>query len=156
LVLAFAHGTTAMDISLAPGMCFAGTVCFFPGSGVRAVVKSRGDLRPLERVRGLASLDELCNVAGGRFAQEPWLTELAAPLHQVTPMKSGDQWMMVDSAKRALTAALSDQAGWLAMAMAGGRPIELFAGYDGLTLRPLAMMAGSEYVSLVGTSQQGG
>jgi hypothetical protein len=156
LVLAFAHGNSALDTSLAPGMCFEGDVSFFPGNGLRAAVKSRGELKPLETIRGIENLDDLCNFAGGHLSQEPWLNEVAAPLRQIIPMKSGEQWLMLDAGKRAMSARLTDQAGWLAMAVAGGNPINLMAGYDGRTLRPLAIVAGGEYVSLIGAGVQRG
>jgi hypothetical protein len=150
LVLAFAHGNAALDTSLAAGTCFEGDVCFYPGNGLRAALKSRGDLQPLDRLRGLANLNELCDLAATRFSREPWLAELAAPLHGITPMKSGEQWLMLDAENCAIPATLGDPAAWLAMAMAGGKPVDLMAGYDGRKIRPLAMIADGEYVSLTG------
>ena len=148
LVLAFAHGNAALDASLAPGMGFEGEISFFPGNGVRAAVKSRGDLNPLNTIRGLATLDELCDFAGAHLAREPWLSELAVPLLRIIPAHSDGRWLALDSEKRALPCRLSDQAGWLAMALAGGSPVDLMAGYDGRTLRPLAIAGDGEYVSL--------
>jgi hypothetical protein len=148
LVLAFAHGNAALDTSLAAGTCFEGDLCFYPGNGVRAALRSRGELKPMGAFRGLVNLDELCDVAAEHFAKEPWLAEVAAPLHGVTPSRSGEQWMVLDGRQRAVPARFSEQAGWLALAMAGGKPVDLMAGYDGRVLRPLAMIAGGEYVSL--------
>jgi hypothetical protein len=43
---------------------------------------------------------------------------------------------------------MSDEAGWLALALSGGHPVDVVAAYDGRRLRPLAIVADGEYVSL--------
>jgi hypothetical protein len=154
LVLAFAHGTAPLDSTLAPAMAFEGEISFFPGNGLRAEVKSRGDLTPLDRLHGFQTLDEFCNAAGANFAQQPWLDEVAAPLLGLTPVKLDNGWAMVDRDRRSLPAALSDSAGWLALAVSGGHPVDVAAGYDGRRLRPMAMILEGEYVSLVNANQR--
>ena len=148
VVLAFAHGTAPLDLTLSPAMSFDGEIGFFPGNGLRAIVKSRGDLKPLKHLQGLATLDELCDFAGAQFARDPWLGELTAPLRGITLTKMDHGWMVIDAEHRALAASLTDQAGWLALAMSGGHPLEMVAAYDGRKLRPLAVLSGGEYVSL--------
>jgi hypothetical protein len=155
LVLAFAHGNAPLDPSLAAATCFEGELSFFPGNQLRAVVKSRGDLKPISDLQGLATLDEFCNLAGGLFAQAPWLDELAAPLRQVIPAREGDGWVMIDFQHRVLPAALSDAAGWLALAVSGGNTVDVAAGFDGRTLRPLAIFSDGQYISLSGAGVQG-
>ena len=66
----------------------------------------------------------------------------------VTPVRVDESWLMVDVERRAVPASMSDRAGWLAIAVSGGKPVDLMAGYDGRMLRPLAMIAEGEYVSL--------
>jgi hypothetical protein len=148
LVLAFAHGTAPLDISLAPAMSFEGEVWFYPGNGARAEVKSRGELAPTTAFRGIDTLDQLCDWAGDHFARQPWQGDLAAPLHRMTPIRAGDGWAVVDERRRTLPAVLSDETGWLALAMSGGRPVDMVATYDGRRVRPLAMLADGEYVPL--------
>jgi hypothetical protein len=149
LVLAFAHGPAPLDTSLAPGLRFEGDVTYFPGSGLRAAVTTRGDLKPLSAVRGLATLAELCDFAAGHFSQEPWLSEVVTPVHRVTPMRSDAGWFVMDADGRAIPATMGDQAGWLSLAISGSHPIDLMTGYDGRSLRPLAAIADGEYVSLI-------
>ncbi|MDB5291225.1 MAG: zinc finger protein [Phycisphaerales bacterium] len=149
LVLAFAHGAAPLDVSLAPGLSFEGEVTYFPGNGLRAAVTARGDLKPLTAVHGLATLEELCAFATGHFSQEPWLSEVVTPVHRVIPMKSDGGWAMVDADRRAIPATMNDRAGWLSLAISGSHPIDLMTGYDGRSLRPLAIIANGEYVSLM-------
>jgi hypothetical protein len=156
LILAFAHGTAPLDSSLSPGMCFEGEIGYFLGNGIRAAVKERGELHPIPRIFGFASLDELTNAAGDYFARQPWLEELAAPLQNVVPHRTDGGWILIDGELRAMPAIFSEQAGWIAMAMSGGNPLDLVAGYDGRRLRPLALWAEGEYVSLAPAAVQGG
>lgn len=155
LALAFAHGNAPLDASLAPATCFEGELAFYPGNQVRAVIKSRKDAKPLREIRGLPTLDAFCDFAGGMLAQGPWLDEIAAPLHGIVPRKSEQGWMMIDSDRRAMPATMPDAVGWLALAVSGGHPVDLVAGYDGRTLRPLAMFAAGEYVALSGATTGG-
>ena len=155
LVLAFAHGNSPMDSSLAPATCFEGELSFFPGNQLRAAVKNRNEPKAVREFRGLTSLDELCDFSGALLAQGPWLDEVAAPIRAVVPMRTGDGWTMLDSQRRSLPAVLSDAAGWLLLAVSGGHPVDLIAGYNGRTLRPLAMFAGGDYVALSGATVNG-
>jgi hypothetical protein len=155
LVLAFAHGTSPLDSGLMPATCFEGELSFHPGNPLRAVLKTRKEPRSLSQLHALESLDALCDFAGGLLAQNPWLDEVAAPLRAVVPTRCDDQWQIVDSQNRSMPAELSDAAGWLAMAVSGGHPVDLITGYDGHTLRPLALFAGEEFVSLTGAVVQG-
>jgi hypothetical protein len=148
LVLAFAHGTAPLDVSLAAGTAFEGEVAFYPGNGARAEVKSRGELKSAGAMEGFDSLDALCDWAGAQFARQPWQGELAAPLLRVVPVRREGGWAVFDGQGRSLPAVLVDEAGWLALAMSGGHPVDVVAAYDGRRLRPLAVVAEGEYVSL--------
>jgi hypothetical protein len=148
LVLAFAHGTAPLDVSLAPGNEFTGELCFFPGNGVRAAVRARNDLTPLNGVTGFDSLDALCDSTSNLLARQPWVDEVAAPLRAVVSLKTNDGWAIADGERRSLPAAMSEQAGWTALAVSGGRAIDVAATFDGQRLRPLAVIADGEYVSL--------
>ncbi len=79
LVLAFAHGNMPLDGSLSAATCFDGEVTFFPGNGLRAVVKRGSDVKPLGVVEGMSTLDQFCDLAAGHFAAEPWLAEVVSP-----------------------------------------------------------------------------
>ena len=64
---------------LSAATCFDGEVTFFPGNGLRAVVKTRSDVKPLGVVEGMSTLDQFCDLAAGHFAAEPWLAEVVSP-----------------------------------------------------------------------------
>jgi hypothetical protein len=155
LVLAFAHGTSPLDTTLAPGMSFEGEMAFYPGNGTRAVVRSRGGLQPLQELRVFLTVTDLCDLTSEWFAKQPWMDEVPVALCRVIPIRSESSWILADSQRRALPTAMSDEAGWLAMAMSGGEPIDVAGVYDGRRLRPLALMAGGEYVSLVNVNPEG-
>jgi len=150
LVLAFAHGN-----SLAPGMSFEGEMAFYPGNGSRAVVRSRGEFQPLKELCGLSAVTDLCELASEWFAKQPWLDDLPVALCRVIPIRSESSWLLTDSQRRSVPTAMSDEAGWLAMALSGGEPIDVAGVYDGRRLRPLGLLAGAEYVSLANVNPEG-
>ena len=150
LVLAFAHGSAPLDTTLSPGCAFDGELCFFPGNGVRAAVKSRGDLSDIEAPVGFDTLDGLCDAASALFARQPWLGEVAAPLKSVVPVKADAGWALVDREGRSLPCAVGETAGWTALALSGGKPLDVAAAYDGRRLRALAAFAPGGYVRLTG------
>jgi hypothetical protein len=155
LVLAFAHGTAPLDSSLTAGLAFKGEVCFYPGNGLRALVKSQDNSRPIERFEGLSTLDQLCDAAGGCFARQPWLEEFTAPLLRMTPVKTESAWLLIDGQRRTLPAKMSNRAGWKVLALSGGNPLDVVAGYDGNVVRPLAVMLEGQYLSLIESAAQG-
>lgn len=148
LVLTFAFGTEPLDASLFPSAIFEGDVTFFAGNGHRAIVKRRGDLGPLTELAGIQSLDELCDQGSTALAANAWIGEWAAPLVGVTASKIEDQWTIIDRHGKSLPAALSDIAGWMTLAVSGGRPINVTAAYDGRRLRPLSIFYAGTYVPL--------
>lgn len=154
MVLAFAHGTAPLDMSLVPSLCFEGEIRFYPGNGPRAAVVSRGELKGMDRPVGFATFDAMCEAAGGCFAAQPWLGEVAVPVNDVACLRTGDAWALVDAERKTLPVKMNDTSGWLTLAVTGGRPADLIATYDGRTLRPLAVMAGGEYVPLASRDEQ--
>jgi hypothetical protein len=154
LVLAFAHGTAPLDVSLAPGSVFQGELCFFPGGGVRAAVKSRGELSPIQNVTGFDTLDAMCDAALDLIARQPWVGEIPAPLRSVIPVKNDAGWALVDREGRSLPCAFSETAGWTALAVSGGHPIDIASAFDGRRIRPLAILSAGEHVSLAVPSAQ--
>jgi hypothetical protein len=156
LVLAFAHGTSPLDVSLAPGMSFDGGLCFFPGNGIRAAVKTRGELKPIASLNSFETLDALCDASSERFARHPWLEEVPAPLNAIVPVKSETGWSVTDRDGRSMPCVMSETAGWTALAVSGGRPVDLACAFDGRRIRPLAMFSNGEHVALIAPSQEGG
>jgi len=85
-----------------------------------------------------------------------WVDEVAAPLRAVVPMNTSNGWEMVDRERRSLPAAMSESAGWTALAVSGGRAVDVAATFDGQRLRPLAVIADGEYVPLAPAAAGGG
>ncbi|QOV87330.1 SWIM zinc finger family protein [Humisphaera borealis] len=149
LVLAFAHGSAPFTMPLVAGFSIEGELCYFPGNGVRAAIKTRGDMTAIPSLDGFDKLDSLCDAISLLRAQQPWLGEVVLPLRQVVPARTGNGWSLIDSDRRTLPAVLTDSAGWTLLAMSGGAPVDVAAGFDGSRLRPQAVMQGGEFRALV-------
>ena len=151
LVLAFAHGSLPLDTSLPAGFAFDGELCFFPGTGLRAVAKARGTPTPIAAVDGLDTLDQLCDLSATLNGRQPWLGEFAVPVRGLTPVNHGRSMVLIDREKRSLPARLGDAAGWTLLALSGGHPIDLTVAFDGERLRPLAAWHDGTMTSLTAT-----
>ena len=86
LVLAFAHGTAPLDVSLAPGIGLRRRAVLLPrqrhprGGEVARRIASRW-----KASAGFDTLDALCDAGSELFARQPWVEEFAAPLRSVDP-----------------------------------------------------------------------
>lgn len=149
LVLAFAHGNQPLVHPLVAGFAFEGELCFFPGNGVRAAIKTRGDQSPISRLDGFDRLDAMCDALSQVRAQHPWIGEVVVPVRQLVPLKTAAGWMLIDGDQRGLPATLSDTSGWTLLAVSGGSPVDVAVGFDGRKLRPQAVVTGGEFRSLL-------
>lgn len=153
LVLAFAHGSQPFATPLVPGFSLDAELCYCPGNGVRAAVKTRGEMTAIAALDGFDSLDALCDAAANLRAQQPWLGEVVLPIRGLTLSRDGNAWSLIDRQSRALPAVLPEAAGWTLLAVSGGSPVDLSAGFDGHRLRPLSVLADGEFRSLVSTGE---
>lgn len=154
LVLAFAPAGMALETPLPVGFSLDAELCFYPGNGVRAAVKSRQDPKPIVALDGLDTFDALCDWASGLRARQPWVGEVVAPVRAVTPVRlsgTADRaagWALVDGVGQTLPARVGDAAGWRLLAAAGGRPVDLVLAYDFAAVRPLAVAHDGTYATL--------
>jgi hypothetical protein len=143
LVLTFAAAGAPIDRSLRPGTTVDADLVFFPGAApVRALVKTRrGTEDGVGDWRG-ASLDAARAGYAAALAGSPWLDEAPVALDAVVPVTDGvrDARFAPYSRRFERTPAL--------LALAGGRPVGLFAEWNGAALLPLGVHTGERYVPL--------
>jgi SWIM zinc finger len=149
LILSYAHGNQPLDASLVAGFEFDGDLCLFPGHTMRGVLKSRGDLLPITLLRPLLTIDSTLDAYSRARSQNPWTEGFAIALGSVVPERRGDRWIAIDSEDRSIQLNASDDVCWTLAAHAGGRPIDVVGHYDGIALRPDAVMADRELVTLM-------
>jgi hypothetical protein len=143
LVLSFAAAGAPLDRSLRPGTTVDADLVFFPGvAPVRALVKARrGTEDGVGPWRGV-SLAEARAAHAEALAGNPWLDEAPVALADVVPTADGVHDAHVARyGKRFLRAAPL-------LAVSGGRPVGLFAEWNGATLLPLGVDTGERYVPL--------
>ncbi len=102
---------------------------------------------------GFDLLDALCDAASQMRAQQPWLGEVVLPVRGLILSRDAGGWSLIDRESRALPAVLPEAAGWTLLAVSGGSPVDLSAGFDGSRLRPLAVLAGGEFRSLIAAGE---
>ncbi|HEU4558409.1 MAG TPA: SWIM zinc finger family protein [Longimicrobium sp.] len=151
LLLAFAAGGQPLEPGPPPGTRFAAELAFYPGAHpLRAVIRERtGTPEPVASLPGADSLEAALGEWSAALSRNPWTERLALPLRGVTPARDGERWMLADSTGAALPLAPSaDGAAWILLAAGGGRPIEVAAEWDGVSLLPLAAVAEGRFLIL--------
>lgn len=152
LVLQFAHGNSAFDANLVPGSLASGELVYFPGHGPRATVRSRGvNIEPLTALAGCPSIDALLECYSQALAEFPWLERICLPLNNVVPSRIEDSFWLIDAGGDALPLKMKESAALMLLAIAGGRPVDVAAEFDGESLRALSVVADRRWTSLVDT-----
>ncbi len=154
LVLHFAHGAGPLDASFVVGTQFAGEVCYFPGNGVRAAVKSREAATDAAET-GYDSLDTLCDIYSNMLAKQPWLGPIVLPMRTLVPIYRDGAWFIADSTSHQLPARMTPAVAWRVMAASGGNPIDMSVRFDGEAVEPTAVRSEGGIVS-VKTELNGG
>jgi hypothetical protein len=155
LVLAFAYGAAPLDMSLIVGTSVEAEVVYFPGTGLRALVKQRfGEPAACARVEGFARVDELFESVGQTLARNPWVERHPAALSSVVPVHENGRWALLDSVGDEAPISARFARGWELMAISGGRAIGVFGEWDGEGLLPMSVAAQGEFVPLSETNAQ--
>lgn len=155
LVLQFAHGAAAFEYALSPGTLLTGELVYYPGSGPRAALRAMTATgESLTALAGWKTMRDLLDVYSSALASNPWLEQICIPLEEVTPVRQGEAWFVVDSAQAALSVRIRDAEGFTLLAVSGGRPVDLAATYDGCVLRPLGVVADGAFLSLAPTLEE--
>ena len=134
----------------APGAYLHGALRFFPGS---APLRAWPD--PLQAVGAGPHRpvgDAALVAATGRYAAAlgavPWLRRWPLFLTHVLLSRSGEQWRIHDLAQRVAPLSARGDQGWRLHALAGGRPFDLLAYWNGVHLTPVSARQGREWLAL--------
>lgn len=142
LILQFAVGPhTAFPFATSLNAVQRMELTFWPGCyPLRARIDRRlGEPYRLdERRPGHATIGDFLTVVSRALARNPWLDRFLAILHDVVPViEEGGVWSVRDRNGAGLP--LMGRGYWRSMANSGGHPMDLYAEWDGLALRPMAI-----------------
>ena len=153
LVLDFAARQQPLDTSLVPGIALDAELAFYPAAlPLRALVARRaGEARPICAFPGAPSFEAALRDFATALAGNPWLERAPMALRGVLPLRDGPGWCLLD-AERALVPLAGGVPGWTLLALAGGRPIDVFGEWDGERLAPLSAWAEGRFVPLAAAS----
>lgn len=140
LLLDFAFQGKGLGSAWASQGCYEGTVVYYPGSvPLRALSL---DLTLVEFSDEPVKwphipLPQAVDSVAQRFAQNPWLMQVPLLLEGVIIRKGGETWL-AHSAEAVFELTIKDLSAWQLMAYSAGRPLALFAEWNGRYLNPLA------------------
>jgi hypothetical protein len=148
LVLAFAYGAAPLDMSLVAGTCVDAELAYFPGTGLRALVKQRfGEPAACAKVEGFGGIGEYLGAISEHLASNPWTERHPAALAAVAPVHERGQWSVVDGGGYELPIHPRFARSWELLAVSGGRPVGLFGEWDGEALWPMSATVDGEFVA---------
>jgi hypothetical protein len=155
LVLHFAHGTGPLDGSFIAGSESEGEICFFPGNGIRAAVKTRKPGKSFDALAGYPALDRVCDAYSQWLAGEPWIGPVVMPVRQLVPVRRDQTWRFADATGASLAARMSPDVAWRMMAVSGGHPVDVAVRFDGDELQPLAVASEGNWISVTAVHSEG-
>ncbi|HEU5471429.1 MAG TPA: SWIM zinc finger family protein [Actinophytocola sp.] len=137
LVLSFAPPGRPMDNSLPTGIVTPATLAFYPGAQpLRAVLAERSGTELASTPPGTTVAGALTGYAAA-LATDPWLERWPVLLADVTPVRAGDGWALVDPAGDALPLRPGADP-WPLLAVSAGRPRTVGAEWATAGLLPLS------------------
>jgi SWIM zinc finger len=150
LVLHFAHASQPLDASLVPGTVIDAELAFFPGAfPLRALIKERfATASALTGMSGSGSALEVFEGHTAALAKTPWIERFPVALREVVPVQRNGSWLVRDSTGDTLPLSPKYDRPWTLAALSGGRPIGLFAEWDGDFLTPLGAWAGGRFLPM--------
>jgi SWIM zinc finger len=148
LLLDFAHPSQPLPPAPAAGQTLHGELAFYP-----AALPLRAQIAEQDGADGDAPLPAGDSVAGlyrdraAALARNPWIDRLPAAL-SATPVRRGDHWLLADRDLQAIGVDAPAATGLDLAALAGGRPVGVFAEWTRAGLRPLSAWPDERLVSL--------
>ena len=151
LILEFAYGNRSFETQLRPGTIVDLELVFYPSSvPLRAFVKAKhDDVGEVTTIEGHGVLSEALDASAAAIARNPWLTHYPISLNSVRVAQDNEQWILVDEDERAWPLTHGFPQGWELMALAGGRPLDLFGEWRADGFLPLACTSETGFVALI-------
>lgn len=152
LLLDFAASGRALDVSLAVGTSFEGTLAYYPSAAPeRALVVSRGEVSHAwpAATAGAAHWREALGRVADVLAQNPWRRRFPVALAGVRPVRdSGGRWWIVDAGGDGVPLSSRATGIWPLLAVSGGGPVTMFGEWDGERFLPLSAWTASQFSDL--------
>jgi hypothetical protein len=155
--LAFAAAGQQLQPGLPPGLLSVATLALYPGNvPARALIAewhaSAGPLGPLP---GAAGWDEALATVASTLAVDPWADTVPVAVRGVRVLpadaedSAGGQWLLRDSAGRAVPVAATMGTRWRLLALASRGPVDVAGEWDGFSFFPQAAAAAGEAGQLI-------
>jgi hypothetical protein len=148
LLIQFAMNGAAFAESYPVGKLLSATLAYWPGAASqRALIHTRDEQAyPInDQLPGVETLQAFLDIVATTLASNPWRDRFLCVVRDVVTYyrSDGSLWYIRDREGAILPLVKGEH--WQLMAMAGGRPIDLAAEWNGETLLPLGVYTDGEY-----------
>lgn len=143
LLLQFAHGNQAFELSFGLGTSLEAELAFFESAyPLRAIIKSRQNSSSFVSVReivGYETIDLAIASYSSALVKNPWLERFPLTLQQVIPVHNDGKWFIRDHANHLLAINPRFERGWATLALSGGHPVMIFGEWSDNYIYPLSI-----------------
>ncbi|HYG40588.1 MAG TPA: hypothetical protein VD908_18300, partial [Cytophagales bacterium] len=149
LVLNFYHKSQPTDLGLIPGTAVDGEIVFYPGSyQLRAIVKERKATYPIPEPSTFLPFLSIQHQFTEVLTQSPWVDRVPAFVEKVVPHQIDNKWFLIDRENSSIEIDKTFTGTWKLMAIAGGKPINVYGLYSKNSFSPLVIWQESRYLQL--------
>ncbi|MGL4668172.1 MAG: SWIM zinc finger family protein [Saezia sp.] len=137
LLLDFAFKGQGLSWNWANQWAYQATLAFYPGSQPLRAIMLKQDEQETSSSMPAFSLHDSIHQSSALLAANPWLVQTPVVIPNALPLFHEEKWWVkTDEGYFALN--IHEPNCWNLMAFSAGEPIDLFAEWNGRTLRPLA------------------
>ena len=142
LLLDYVFGSAPFEQSWPLSASFDGAVHYYPGNYPQRGIfpEARPGGRPYDGLKGYPTITDMLANYRRALGVNPWLQQYPVYLSEVRPVKDRDAHLLADLEGKALPIHSDYEGFYRLLAVSGGRPITVFAEFDGYRLRPLSLL----------------
>jgi hypothetical protein len=142
LLLEYVWGEATFEQDWKTGQQVEATVVFYPAAyPQRLLIESfRTSIRTDVYLLGYPDLNHFARAYAEALGKNPWLQRFPAILEQVRPVKTKEEWGLVDEEQQWIELANQETANWMLLSLSGGHPIQVFGEWNGRVFTPLSVL----------------
>lgn len=150
LLLEYSFGGRGYDVQWKTGHIYETELMYYPAAyPLRAVTTTPDPTgENIRLLKGNQNINDFFKTYAEAIAQHPWLMDFPCCLEKVTPVKTDDEFLVVDENRNAVPLLVRPDMEWTILALSGGHPISVFGEWTGEGLVPLSAVVEERFVEL--------
>jgi SWIM zinc finger len=150
MILNFAHRQAPLDITWQSGSQVDAQIVFYPSSApLRAIAMISEQQSPADiQIPAAPCFSPALDDYHEASVQNPWLEIYPLFIEAVVPYRHNENWWISDRPGLVMPLQITDQQGWIMLAVSGGSPVDIAGVWNSQKLQPLGIWVNGQYQSL--------